>query len=80
VQVAGTSPRRDRAGRVVRSLLLLAGVVVAPLTGSLAAQASAQADGDARSIAGRITRPDAAADRPVAGAWVTLHRLSLIHI
>ena len=75
VQVAGTSPRRDRAGRVVRSLLLLAGVVVAPLTGSLAAQASAQADGDARSIAGRITRPDAAADRPVAGAWVTLHRV-----
>ena len=37
--------------------------------------AQSVAVGEARSIAGRIARPDASGDRPVAGAWVTLHRV-----
>ena len=64
---ARPSPRR---GRGLRTFLTQGALVCAA-----AWSAGAQTSGEARSIAGRVTRPGEAADRPVVGEWVTLHRV-----
>jgi len=68
--------RGDAVTRHRRALVVIGAVV--GLMASLSARpltAQSIPAGEARSIAGRIARPDASGDRPVAGAWVTLHRV-----